>query len=190
MQQKHIIAVALFLGGQATESWLARELGVDEQTARRRVSEFLDAVLEEISVPVKALGRLRELEAEVEELKLINAGLEVQLKAILNTYQPVWHFAMGHTGYECGFCQTIFEKWKEIEEPDNHGEDCALAAAMRWAIGQGAASKIGYMGDYGGPGCDPVDIDYPECTCGTGTGTVAGKEHAKGCPMGQGEAAE
>lgn len=44
----------------------------------------------------------------------------------------------------------------------------------------------GYMGDIGGTPYGPSDMDADrlgDCTCGMGAGTIAGEEHAEGCPM-------
>jgi len=50
---------------------------------------------------------------------------------MLEDYKPTWRYEMGYpTGYECSFCQFVIRS--EFNNPDKHGDDCPLAAAMRW----------------------------------------------------------
>ena len=56
------------------------------------------------------------------------------LHEMLENYTPTWRYEMGYpTGYECSFCQAVISGNSKFNDPDEHGEDCPLAAALRWA---------------------------------------------------------
>lgn len=114
------------------------------------------------------------IEAQAAEIK----KLQAQLTALpLNTepsvfkfrYYPTRGYACSHPGDNTGYYVNLndYQRLKDQIEKIQTGQGGGFPISAPW----------GEPLDY------DLDIDSGECTCGTGTATIAGEEHAEGCPM-------
>ena len=59
------------------------------------------------------------------------------LARVVKTYRPTWHYSMGKSGYECGFCTWVTRG--DFWETENHSPDCLLIQASKVVMAQEAS---------------------------------------------------